>query len=181
MLIKFLVILSLLFTIGSCSEKANEKRFARERDKRIYSVLRKFKHTMAAKGYRYAGIGEGIDHSTGKQNYLGVTLDIESLPTVEFARKIEVEALELFLKYINSEEGIQDYITEYPYSLKFVDIAFISTSPQLGLERVSNFEDQLSYYKMNPEELISPSIKVLEESYADALQILTQQQNAPSN
>ena len=31
---------------------------------------------MEAKGYRVAGIGEGIDHSTGKQNYIGVTLDI---------------------------------------------------------------------------------------------------------
>lgn len=128
---------------------------------------------MEAKGYRYAGIGEGIDHSTGKQNYLGVILDIESLPTVEIARKIEVEALELFLKYINSEEGIQNYVAEYPYSLKFVKIAFISTSPELGLQMVSNFREEISYDKKNPEIPIAPLITVHEESYQEALQILS--------
>ena len=35
---------------------------------------------MRAKGYRTAGIGEGIDHSAGKQNYIGVTFDVDSLP-----------------------------------------------------------------------------------------------------
>jgi hypothetical protein len=53
------------------------------------------------------GLGEGLDHSHGRekerQNYLGVTFDIESLPNVDFARKIEVEAIQEFLCYINAE------------------------------------------------------------------------------
>ena len=68
MLIKYLFLLLLI----SCSFSENYKKetFAQKRDKRIYAALKKFKYAMEAKGYRAAGIGEGLDHSTEKQNYL---------------------------------------------------------------------------------------------------------------
>ena len=95
MLANFSFLLLILFTGCSFPEPSKkltkEEMFKKERDKRIYSALKKFIKNMKAKGYRAAGIGEGIDHSTGKQNYLAVTFDIERLPTITFARKVEVE------------------------------------------------------------------------------------------
>lgn len=156
-----------------------EEIFKKERDKRVYSALRKFKHSMDAKGYRAAGIGEGIDHSTGKQNYLGVTFDIESLSDVDFARKIEVEALQEFLCYINSEEGIQDYVAEYPYPLKFVHVAFISRHREKGLFSVANCREEIYYNQDQPEKPTGPSIEIHSESYQEAVQILEQSQLHP--
>lgn len=160
----------------SACETPNAKHpFCKERDKRIYSAVRKFKKAMEAKGYRAAGLGEGIDHSNGKQKYLGITFDIESIPTIDFARKIEVEALQEFLNYINSEEGIQDYVAEYPYPLKFLDVTFISKLRDVDFCMVSNFEEEIYYYKDEPgKPLEGPLIEVHRESYEDAIRILNQ-------
>ena len=163
------------------SKKLTEEEiFKKERDRRIYSALRKFKHAMEAKGYRAAGLGEGIDHATGKQNYLAVTFDIERVPNIEFARKVEIEALQELQRYINSEEGIQDYVAEYPYPVKFLDIAFISKLRDIDLCMVSNFEEEIYYYKDEPgKPLQGPLIEVYRESYQDAIQILERQQSCP--
>ena len=162
------------------SKKLTEEEiFKKERDQRIYSALRKFKHAMEKKGYRAAGLGEGIDHATGKQNYLGITFDIERLPNIEFARKIEVEALQEFLNYINSEEGIQDYIAEYPYPLKFVHVAFVSRHRSEGLFSVANFREEIYYDQDEPDKPMGPSIEIHSESYQDAIQILEREQSCP--
>jgi hypothetical protein len=151
----------------------SEELFKKERDKRVYSALRKFKHAMEAKGYRAAGLGEGIDHATRKQNYLGLTFDIESLPDIDFARKIEVETLQEFQKYINSEKGIQAYVAEYPYPIKFLKVTFISKLRDVNLCNVSNFEEEIYYYKDEPgKPLQGPLIEVHRESYDDAVRIL---------
>ena len=181
----FLFLILCLFAGCSFPEPSKkltaEEIFKKERDKRIYSALRKFKCAMNAKGYLAAGIGEGIDHNTGRQNYLGVTFDIESLPDVEFARKIEVEALQEFLCYINSEEGIQDYVAEYPYPVKFLDVAFISRKRDAGLCIVSsNSRAEIYYLKDEPgKPLQGPPIEVHRESYEDAVRILEQCQLYP--
>ena len=179
MLANYLFFVLCIFTSCSFAEPSKkltaEEIFKKERDKRIYSALRKFKCAMDAKGYRAAGIGEGIDHNTGRQNYLAVTFDIVNLPDVEFARKIEVEALQEFLNYINSEEGIQDYVAEYPYPLKFTRIAFISRHPEKGLFSVANFQDELYYNQDNPNNPTGPIIEIHSESYQDAVRILERQ------
>ena len=175
MLANFLFLILCLFAGCSFPEPSKklteEEIFKKERDRRIYSALRKFKHAMEAKGYRAAGLGEGIDHATGKQNYLAVTFDIEYLPDVDFARKIEVEALQEFLNYINSEEGMQDYVIEYPYPLKFIEIAFINRHPEKGLFSVANFQDELYYNQDNPNNPTGPTIEIHSESYQDAVRI----------
>lgn len=176
MLTKYLFLFLFLFSTCSCKELSKEELFRKERDKRIYSALRKFKQAMETKGYRAAGIGEGIDHSTGKQNYLKVTFDIASLPSIDFARKIEVEALQEFQKYINAEEGIQDYVAEYPYPIKFLNIAFISRIRDVNLCIVSNCAEEIYYCKDEPgKPLQGPPIEVHSESYEEALRILNQQ------
>ena len=170
-----------LFFFASCfipepaKQKSGEDPFGKERDQVIYRALNKFIKTMEAKGYRAAGIGEGIDHSTRKQNYLGVTFDIENLPGIEFARKIEVEALQEILRCINEEEGIDNYVAEYPYSVNFLKITFISKIRDKDLCIVSNFENELLYYKDEPgKPLAGPLIEVHRESYEDAVRILNQ-------
>ncbi len=179
MLTNYLFLILCLF--NSCSFPEPSKKltsaeiFKKERDKRVYSSLRKFKRSMEAKGYWAAGIGEGIDHSTEKQNYLGVTFDIENLPDVDFARKVEIEAVQEFLCYINAEEGIQDYVAEYPYPLKFLRISFISRHPEKGLFSVANFQDEIYYNQDNP---IGPLIEIHSESYEDAVRILERQQQS---
>jgi hypothetical protein len=173
--IYFLIIfLFASFSFPESSKKLTaEEIFKKERDKKIYSALRKFKYSMDAKGYRAAGIGEGVDHSTGKQNYLEVTFDIDGLPDIEFARKVEIEALQEFQRCINSEEGIQDYVAEYPYPVKFLNIAFISKLHDFDLSMVSNFEEEIYYYKDEPgKPLQGPLIEVHRESYEDAVRIL---------
>lgn len=178
----------LLFTNCSFLEPSKkltaEESFDRERIKVVHRALKKFLKSMETKGYRAAGIGEGLDHSHGrekeKQNYLGVTFDIERLPNIEFARKIEVETLQEFLKYINSEEGIQDYIAEYPYPLKFVHVAFVSRLPSKGLFSVSNFQEKIYYEQDEPDNPMGPSIEIHSESYEDAVQIL-EKQHDPAN
>lgn len=178
MLINCLVLFLLFFTGCTFPEPFKkltaEELFEKERDKRIYSALRKFRHAMQAKGYFAAGIGEGIDHSTGKQNYMGVTFEIESLPDVEFARKIEVEALQEFLCYINSEEGIQEYVAEYPYPVNFINVAFVSRKRDAGLCLVSNNSRAEIYYLKDEcgKPLQGPLIEVHRESYQDAVRIL---------
>ena len=184
MLVSYLFLILCLFAGCSFPEPSKklteEEIFKKERDRRIYSALRKFKHAMEAKGYRAAGLGEGIDHATGKQNYLGVTFDIERLPNIEFARKIEVEALQEFLKYINSEEGIQEYVAEYPYPVKFLKVTFISKLRDVDLCNVSNFEEEIYYYKDEPgKPLQGPPIEVHRESYEEAARILEQRQLHP--
>ena len=181
----------LLFLFTGCSLPEPSKKltaeecFDRERNKVVHRALKKFIKSMEAKGYRAAGIGEGLDHSHDrekeKQNYLGVTFDIESLPDVEFARKIEVEALQEFLCYINSEEGIQDYVAEYPYPVKFLDVAFISRKRDAGLCIVSsNSRAEIYYLKDEPgKPLQGPPIEVHRESYEDAVRILEQCQLYP--
>ena len=171
---------SILFLFTGCSipepakQKSGEDPFGKERDQVIYRALNKFIKTMEAKGYRAAGIGEGIDHSTRKQKYLGVTFDIECLPDVDFARRIEVEALQTFQKYINEEEGIQDYVAEYPYPIKFIEIAFVSRHRELGLFSVANCCEEVYYRQDEPNKPLGPSIEIHSESYEDAVRILNQ-------
>lgn len=185
MLAKYLFLILCFFTSCSFPELSKkltaEECFDRERKKVVHRALKKFIKSMEAKGYRAAGIGEGLDHSHGRekerQNYLGVTFDIESLPDVDFARKIEVEALQEFLNYINSEEGIEEYVAEYPYPVKFLDIAFISRKRDAGLCIVSsNSRAEIYYLKDEPgKPLQGPPIEVHRESYQDAVRILAQQ------
>ena len=178
MIIKYLFLFLPLSILYSCTEPSPEMHFRRERDKRIHHILRDFKGAMRTKGFHAAGIGEGVDHNTGKQNYLKVVFDIEKLPDIDFARKIEVETLQEFLHYINLEEGIQDYVAEYPFPLKFVRIVFISQRPGEGLFSVANFEEELYYDKDDPDKPIGPSIEVHQESYEDAVRILAQKGEA---
>lgn len=175
MLIRNLFLFLSLCLTYSCTQPSTEDYFDDERRKVVHHALKNFIISMKEKGFYAAGIGEGINHKTGKQNYLGVTFDTEKLPNVDFARRLEVEALQDFLNYINSEEGIKDFVAEYPYPIKFVRIAFISQNPEKGLFSVSNFEDDLYYRKNDPEEPIGPSIEVHQESYEDALKILALQ------
>jgi hypothetical protein len=177
MLNKYLFFLLFLFVTCSCAQPSQEMLFKRERDERIYSALSKFKTAMEAKGYRVAGIGEGLDHSTGKQNYLGATFDIEKLPDVNFAREVEVEALQEFLSYINAEEGIQDYVAEYPYPLKFTYIAFISKDRENGLFSVANnSQEEIYYLKDDPKMSFGgPAKEVHRETYKEAVRILGQE------
>jgi hypothetical protein len=183
MLIKIIYLIFCLFT--SCSfpepmrQETAEEQFDRERRKVVHSALKKFIKSMKAKGYRAAGIGEGLDHSGDrekeKQNYLGVTFDIEHLPNVEFARKVEVNALQEFQKYINEEEGIQDYIAEYPYPIKFIHVAFISRHREQGLFSVANCYEEIYYHQDDPHKPLGPSTEIHSESYEDAVGILEQQ------
>jgi hypothetical protein len=175
MLTKYLFLSLSLFFVYSCAEQSQETLFKRERDKRVHNALSGFTTAMLKKGIYAVGLGEGIDHSNGKQNYIGVTFNIEKLPSVDFARKIEVETIQECLRYINHEEGIKDYIAEYPYPLKFIRIGFISHHPQEGLFSVSNCENELIYRKDGPEQP-GPSIIVHEESYEEAVRILAEQE-----
>lgn len=174
MLIRNLLFILSIFIVSSCGKPSVENLFGRERDKKIYGALRKFKTAMEAKGFHAVGIGEGIDHSTGKQNYLGVTFNIEKLPNIDFARKIEVKTLQDLLQHINSEEGIQDYIAVYPFTLEFIHVAFISQHREEGLFLVANFHDEIYYCQDTPENPMGPSIEVHRESYEDAVKILAQ-------
>jgi hypothetical protein len=187
MIINYLCLISCLF--ASCSfpepsrQETAEERFDRERIVVVHGALRKFIKSMETKGYHAAGIGEGLDHSQDrekeKQNYLGVTFDIKCLPSIDFARKIEVEALQEFQKYINEEEGIQDYVAEYPYPVKFLSITFISKIRDQNLCMVTNnSRDEIYYLKDEPgKPLAGPLIEVHRESYEDAVGILEQQKS----
>jgi hypothetical protein len=181
MIINYLCLISCLFASCSFSEPSKketaEDHFGKERDRAIYRALKKFCKSMETKGYRASGIGEGIDHSTRKQNYLGVTFDIKCLPSIDFARKIEVEALQEFQKYINEEEGIQDYVAEYPYPIKFIEITFINKQSPQGLFSVANCENELIYRQDDPCQTIGPSIIIHRETYEEAVRILEQQKN----
>ena len=188
MLANYLFLILCLFTSCSFPEPSKkltaEEYFDRERKKVVHRALKKFIKSMEAKGYHAAGIGEGLDHSHGRekerQNYLAVTFDIERLPNIEFARKVEIEALQELQRYINSEEGIQEYIAEYPYPVKFLNIAFISKLRDIDLCMVSNFEEEIYYYKDEPgKPLQGPLIEVHRESYQDAIQILEREQSCP--
>ena len=172
MAIKYLVLFLLLFSTLYASTEETD--FSKERRRVIHLVLRKFKQAMQAKGLNAAGIGEGIDHNNDKQNYLKVVFDIDKLPDVDFARRLEVETLQEFLHYINSQEDVQDYLAEYPFPLKFIHIGFISRHPEEGLFSVSNNREKLRYTKNNPANPLGPLIEVHEESYGDAVRILAQ-------
>ena len=164
-----------LIFVTACTKPSPEERFDNARHKVTHQALGKFTRAMRAKGYDAAGIGEGLDHSTGKQNYLKVVFELDQLPDVDFARKVEVETLQEFLHYINDQEGIQDYVVEYPFSLKFIHVGFISRNPEEGLLMVTNFQEEIYYDERNPDKPISPSIEVHRESYEDALRIIDQQ------
>ncbi|MBS0623526.1 MAG: hypothetical protein JSS62_02780 [Verrucomicrobia bacterium] len=155
-----------------------EEYFDKERRIVVHRALKKFIKSMEEKGYYAAGIGEGLDHSQNrekeKQNYLGVTFDLENLPDIDFARKIEVEALQEFLCYINSEEGIQDYVAEYPYPLKFVHVAFVNRNREKGLFSVANCCEEIYYHQDEPGKPLGPSIEIHSESYEEAVRILSQ-------
>jgi len=81
----FLALLTSCSLLENFKKKTPEEVFRKERDGRIYSAVKKFKKAMEVKGYRATGLGEGIDHSIGKQNYIGMTFDIEQLPDIGFA------------------------------------------------------------------------------------------------
>jgi len=184
MFVKCLYLVLQLFAGCSSSEHSKalkaEEQFDRERDRTVHRALKKFIKDMETKGYRAAGIGEGLDHSHGsekeKQNYLAVTFDIERLPNIDFARRVEIEALQILQGYINAEDAIHDYVAEYPYPIKFLNIAFISKIRDENLCIVSNFEEEIYYYKDEPgKPLQGPPIEVHRESYAEAVRILVQQ------
>ncbi len=184
MAINFFLLSICLF--ASCSfpepsrQETTEDRFDGERNKIVHRATRKFIKSMEAKGYRAVGIGEGLDHSHDrekeKQNYLGVTFDIDNLPDVDFARRVEVAALQEFQKYINEEEGIQDYVAEYPYPIKFIRVAFISRHRDQGLFSVANCCEEIYYNKDEPDKPLGPSIEIHSETYEEAVQILKKQQ-----
>ncbi len=170
----------LLFIIASsCSIKKTEDKFAKERDRLVYSALGKFIKSMTAEGYCAAGVGEGIDHKTGKQNCLEVTFDVENLPDIETARKMEVEALQRFLQYVNSEVGIENYVAEYPYTLKGLGVALINKHRDKGLFLVSNFRDKIIYYQDEIDKPMGPSKEIHSETFEEATQILKNQKVIP--
>lgn len=88
--------------------------------------------------------------------------------------KIEVETLQGFLSYINKESGIQDYVAEYPFPLKFIRIAFISQYPDEGLFSVANFRDEIYYTQDEPGKHMGPLVEIHNESYEDAVRVLAQ-------
>jgi hypothetical protein len=173
--IRSLVILFPFFVACSCEKPSAEDRFDAERRKVVHHALKNFIKHMEIKGFCAAGIGEGLDHSNGKQNYIGVTFEIEILPDIDFARRIEVEAIQEFLNCINVEEGIQNYVAEYPYPLKFTYIAFIGREREKGLFSVANFRDEIYYNQDPPENPLGPSVEIHQESYEDGLRILAEQ------
>lgn len=173
MVIKYLLLFSLLSSYPLHASIAGED-FDETRHQITQLVLKKFKNAMQAKGLNAAGIGEGIDHINGKQNCLEVIFDIDQLPDVDFARRLEVETLQEFLRCINSQEGIQDYLAEYPFPLKFINIAFLSRHPEEGLFSVWNFRETLIYNKNDPNKPMGPSIEVHRESYGEAVSALDQ-------
>lgn len=182
MLISYLFSILCLFVSCSFPEPSKketaEERFDRERIKVVHRALKKFIKSMEGKGYRAAGIGGGLDHSGDRekerQNYLGVTFDIECLPSIDFARQVEVEALQAFQKYINEEERIQDYVAEYPYPIKFIHVAFISRDREQGLFSVANCRDEIYYHQDELDKPLGPSIEIHSESYEEAVRILEQ-------
>lgn len=173
----FFVIFNVLITC-SCVNSSTQTSFVRERDKKIGKVLKNFQSSMAKKGYYLGGLGEGIDHDTKQQKYLSFTFTIEQLPDIDFARKVELETIQEFLTSINSEEGIQDYLVEYPFTINYISIAFISTNPQEGIFIAANFEHELYYTKkicLNP---YTPSKEIHRETYEEAIHILEEQKQA---
>lgn len=162
-----------LFFFLICGCMSSKDPFDDERMRVTHSALRKFSKAMALKGYEAVGIGEGIDHETGKQNYLKVVFNVEALPNIDYARRIEVQSLQDFLYFINSEDGIQKYLVEYPFKIKFIKVSFISKDLQNGLSSVSNFENEIRYRKYKLDESIGPSDVVHEETFEEALKILT--------
>jgi hypothetical protein len=161
----------------SCSSLSEEDRFDKERSKVTHAALRNFKNAMQEKGFHAVGIGEGLDHSTGKQNHLSVIFDIDFLPDVDCARRLEVETLQDFLRFINSQEGIQNYVAEYPFPLKFVEISFVSKDRRNGVSSVWNCGNELIYDKKDPNNPISLPQDVHRESYEEAEKILDNQKN----
>ena len=97
MLAKYIFAFLFLFEFTSCSfpepstkHLTAEERFDKERCIVVHRALKKFIKNMREKGYYAAGIGEGLDHSHGreqeKQNYLEVTFNAEYPFPIKFLK-----------------------------------------------------------------------------------------------
>ena len=170
-----ILFLCLLF-LSACTPSTPESRFSDERQKLTHRALKKFIVAMQEKGLTPAGIGEGINHRNNKQNCLEVVFDIDELPSVEFARELIVEALQQFLHTINYTYGIEEYLSEYPFPLKFIQVAILGRN-ETGLCAVWNREEMLMYDKHQPGESFNRKT-VCEETYDEALKILAQQKHS---
>jgi hypothetical protein len=166
-------LLILILFLSSCASSPKEQ-FSRERTKITHRVVREFVLEMKKSGLDACGISEGLEINN-KQNLLGVIFEVNHLPDIEFARCMLVNTLHAFLDRLNREEGIDKYLTEYPFPMRYADIGIISRNSNSGLLSVSNIGDWLYYRKKDPNDPNGPLITVHKETYEEAVKIVNGQ------
>ena len=95
-----------------------------EREKLGYEKISDFGEKVKTKGLKLVGFGGAEDkENLGMTRQLSASFKINSELTVPIARKLIVEVTDEFLRMINADEKLRQYLSPYPFTAKNVDVA----------------------------------------------------------
>ncbi len=147
-----------------------------ERDRQICLMVKDFASEQISKDMYFAGIGQGVDHENDKHNFIKVVLNKEKIEGIQEARQLLVGTIINFVNYINQRESVQPYLAVRPFSVKNIEVAIdVPGAESGGIEFVFNIENKLYYYASNKDPEILKAVKLHEETFEEAVEILKQQ------
>lgn len=151
-------------------------------DREICLMVQDFAKLQAPKGMRLIGIGQGVNHDTEKYNYIGINLSKEKIENIAEARKLLVTTIIECLDFINKRKSIQEYLDVHPFSIQNVEVSIgVAESKPGEMEFVFNCENRLCYYVTNIDPIILQAVKIHEESFEEAIEILKKEGSLPQN
>lgn len=142
-------------------------------DKAVNSVLKRGA-TLLEQKYNMQTIGAGVSMPQGNLKSLILDFQIKGPLSKKIIRKILVNSAQDFIKLINSDDTIKQYMAIYPFTIKNISITlFLENAngleigdPNIGMATIS--EGDVFYFNLVTTDL--PSIKSeTKESYEEAL------------
>ena len=145
-----------------------------EGDRLGNQVIFSFGEKVKTKGLKLVGFGGAEDkENLGMTRQLSASFKINSELTVPIARKLIVEVTDEFLRMINADEKLRQYLSPYPFTAKNVDVAIFGINPNNRDDRllyVSLYDTFVAYRKDNPKG--GRLIAVFDEDYDEAVRRL---------
>lgn len=157
-------------------EEGQEDNFRRCRDRMIRSAIEEFYSEIKADSMALIGIGGGVNHDNGKENYIKISLQRKAAFTVDCARGFIVPYAKRFLEILNNKEGIQNYIDVYPFDMSHFCMSILSQEnpdEESCIDMISASENMIYYRFSNAPG--KPPILIHEETFEEAQRIVAEQ------
>jgi hypothetical protein len=171
-----IVILLSSFCLGFIMPNTDERYPPSKGEQMVNSTLSKTAHIIQNK-YKLRPSGTGASMPGGPIRSLFLSFDTKNRYTKECLRKLVIESAQELLNQVTSNENIQQYLFNSPFTIKDVEIVIYNhdkdgrglRDPEISVVGIS--EGILKYKTVDPEDIFSYKNEY-EETYEEALKIL---------